>query len=177
MDVALKSVDSNAQMEDGSTVKKGKSVARIYNEANLCNMAAKQGVKLYNSKKEVIGTLVKTPCDPKTVGVGDRRRVQYDMKYQVFDSDQRPIYTIKGEARVPEMKMWASPTKRFFIYDLIDDKMINTGKFEIRTANTGGCCAAMEADCENSHQLYFPEHASWDQKIMLLMMCQIIEIE
>ena len=35
----------------------------------------------------------------------------------------------------------------------------------------------MEASCEDSHQIYFPETASWDQKILLLMMCQMIEIE
>ena len=188
MNIALRSVDSNElhgdhdDHENAIAIKKKKKIAKIENKAHICSGAAGQIVRLKNSNGDVIGKLSKEQFDGKWIGRGDNRRIQYDIRYIICDSDDNHIYTIRGEERFFTLKNRNKPIKKFWIYDVVssddsEDKLVKTGQFMIRTSPTGGCMKAWEADTKKAHTLNFPSHANWEKKILLLMLSMVIEME
>ena len=104
-----------------------KAVNLLFNQSgfsalsNLTNI-----VTIQNSRGQTIGKLAKEQCDPIFM-VEHRNRVrnEYDTKFMIYDSDHVHLYTIRGENRWNDMMTKAqSPLRKFFIYDVVDEKFL-----------------------------------------------------
>ena len=137
-----------------------------------------------NHLDQQIGYITVALGDPLVIGVGVNPTIIRDHHYEIFDSNNQQLYTIRGESYRRNMVDNPNPIKKFYINSFDENGFEiryaggipppNLGRLDVAT-DPVGCCSLPTASVSVAHQLIFPSDSTWEAKLLLLMGSFMIE--